>query len=106
MRKILFAAGAILSLLLGGCSALSTASNTTQQLCAAGGTMLNEASASSNAKVSGTAVYGAAFCNTVNAGGTPATSDSNSPAWLQSVITGTQVAAQIGGVVLPLVLGL
>lgn len=104
MRKILIAAGAILALLLGGCSAVSTATNATQQLCASATPLLNAATASSNTKVSGTAVYGSAFCSVVNAGGTPATSDANSPAWLQNVITGTQVAAEVGGVVLPLLL--
>lgn len=103
MRKLVFAAGAILALLLGGCAQTSTAVETVQQLCAAATPMLTAGAASSNATVSGTAVYGTAFCSVVNAGGTPATTDANSPAWLQSVITGVQVAAQIGGVVLPLI---
>ena len=104
MRKILLAAGAILALLLGGCAQMSVATNTVQQLCASATPLLNAATASTNAVVSGTATYGSAFCAVVNAGGTPATADANSPAWLQGVITGVQVAAQVGGVVLPLLL--
>lgn len=102
MRKLILAAGALLA--LSGCSQMSTATSTVQQLCASATPMLNAATASTNATVSGTATYGSAFCAVVNAGGTPATADANSPVWLQDVITGTQIAAQVGGVVLPLLL--
>lgn len=104
MRKLILVAGAVLA--LSGCSQMSTATSTVQQLCAAATPMLNAAAVSTNTTVSSTAVYGTAFCSVVNAGGTPSTADANSPAWLESVISGVQVAAQVGGIVLPLVTGL
>lgn len=72
------------------------------QLCVAATPLLAAGTASSNATVSGTAVYGSAFCNLINAGQTPATQNSNSQAWLNTVIQGTETAAQLAGVILPL----
>jgi hypothetical protein len=54
------------------------------------------------ASVTQTATYAQAYCQEMVAGGVPATTDANTPTWLPKVIAAVKVAAQIAGVVLPL----
>lgn len=75
-----------------------------QQGCAAAAPFLNAATSPAvPASVSQVAVYGAAFCNQINAGTLPVTANANSAPWLGQVLQGAQTAAQIAGVVLPLI---
>lgn len=83
---------------------------TLQKQCSAAGAMLNAGAASSNAIVNTTAVDGAAYCNqlavSAPAGQVPATTNSNTASWLPTVIAGVQTAAQLAGVILPVVAAL
>jgi hypothetical protein len=73
--------------------------------CAAAKPMLDVASAPNMpAKVKDTAVYGKALCDSLLTGVVPPTVDSNTPEWFDTVVKGTQIAAQVAKVVLPLVL--
>ena len=58
------------------------------------------------AQVSETALPAAAYCQQLNAGILPATTDSNTPTWLPKVIRGVQIAAEVARVALPLLLPL
>jgi hypothetical protein len=56
------------------------------------------------ARVQEIAVYPQAYCGQLLAGAVPVTTDANTPSWLSTVLAGVRVAAQVAGVVLPLVL--
>lgn len=76
-----------------------------QQMCQAAQPMLAVASAPNiPAEVHDTAIYGAAYCGQLLAGTVPPTTDANTPSWLPQVIEATKVAAQVAGIVLPLIL--
>lgn len=77
---------------------------TVQQTCQIAGPLLNVAADPSlPAKVSETATFGATYCNQLNAGTVPPTTDANTPSWLTKVIKGVQIAAAIAKVALPLI---
>lgn len=110
-------AGLILGLcyLAAGCTGAQVAATGTQvvltadqlagveQLCQAALPGLTAASAPGlPATVSQTATYAQAYCTQLLAGGPPATTTASTPTWLSSVISATKVAAQIAGIVLPL----
>lgn len=54
------------------------------------------------ATISGGAVYFETFCAQLLAGTVPATADANSPSWLTTGLAALKVAAQVAGIVLPL----
>lgn len=76
--------------------------------CVAAGPMLAVASSPGlPAAVSETASYGDAYCRQLVATGQlPPTTDSNTVSWLPTVISGVQTAAQLAGVILPIVAAL
>lgn len=112
--KILFPI--IIALGLAGCaSGVSTAVVATsavltpaqqaqvQAICTAAAPLLAVATGSSvPAAISGTATYAASYCNGVSSTSVPATTTSGTPAWLSSVLSATETAAKVAGVVLPL----
>lgn len=58
------------------------------------------------AQLRNTAVYPAAYCDQLLASGQlPPTTDANTPSWLPTVLTATQVAAAAAKVALPLIIG-
>lgn len=76
-----------------------------QTLCQAAQPALNiAASPSMPAQLKETAVYPQAYCSQLLAGTVPPTTDANTPSWLPQVINATKIAAQVAGVVLPLIL--
>jgi hypothetical protein len=100
-------AAAALAVALSGCSGgLPAAVGSVSQVCQAAGPLLQAASASGNATVSGTAVQGAAYCTQLSSGVVPATTDANTPTWLPQVVSDVQTAAQVAGVVLPIIAAL
>lgn len=59
----------------------------------------------SNPKVSQTAAYPAAYCQQLLASGQlPPTTNAQTPSWLPQVLQDAQLAAQLAGVVLPLLI--
>lgn len=56
------------------------------------------------AQVRETAVYPQAYCAELSKGTLPATTDANTPSWLPGTLAALKVAAQVAGVVLPLLL--
>ena len=97
--------------ILASCSAapiLPPAQLTTlKQTCAlAGPTLSAAASSTMPATVNETAAPAAAYCQQLNGGVVPPTTDSNTPTWLPQVIAGVQVAATVAKIALPLILPL
>lgn len=74
------------------------------QQCSNNGAALALAAASTNAQVSQTATYMNSFCQQLNSGVVPATTDANTSTWMTTGLATLQVAAQVAGVVLPLLL--
>lgn len=74
-----------------------------QQTCQAGAPLL-AATTGSNipASISQGAAYFQTFCQTLLAGTVPPTADANSPSWLTTGLSALKVAAQVAGIVLPL----
>ena len=78
---------------------------TMQTMCQAAKPALDIAALPSMpAQVKETAVFPQAYCGQLLAGAVPATTDGHTTEWLPEVINATKVAAQIAGVVLPLIL--
>lgn len=75
-----------------------------QQTCVAAQPLLAAATApTAPASVSGIATYGAAYCQQLTAGAVPATTTPTTPSWLSGVLNAVQLAAQVAGMVMPLV---
>lgn len=72
--------------------------------CTNNGAALASASASTNAQLSQTATYMNSFCQQLNSGVVPATANANTSQWMTTGLTTLEVAAQVAGVVLPLLL--
>lgn len=79
-----------------------------QQTCSTAAPLLGVATSPvAPASVSGVASYAATYCQQLGAapaGAVPASTDSGTPSWLPSVISGVENAAKIAAFVLPLLL--
>jgi hypothetical protein len=72
-------------------------------VCQAATPLLNAASAVPNQTVAQTATYPQAYCaQLLGSSSTPTTTTATTPTWLTGAISATETAAQIAGIVLPL----
>lgn len=119
MKRVLLPLACVLPLALAvsGCDKLQFAGFATkavlpaeqlakvQRACQLVGPALDVAAAANMpAQVRETAVYPKAYCDQLLAGMVPATTDANTPAWLDRTITILGIAAKAAGIILPLVL--